>query len=51
MAPARSKRYLQRAVETPLSRQLIGGQISDHSRVTVDFKKGELAFEARATKM
>ena len=44
------KRYLQRAVETPLSRQLIGGQISDHSRVTVDFKKGELVFETKAAK-
>jgi ATP-dependent Clp protease ATP-binding subunit ClpB len=44
------KRFLQRALETPLSRQLISGEITDHSRVTVDFKKGELAFEAKAGK-
>ncbi|MBK9139461.1 MAG: ATP-dependent chaperone ClpB [Verrucomicrobia bacterium] len=42
------KRFLQRAIETPLSRQLISGEITDHCRVTVDFKKGELVFEAKA---
>ncbi len=41
------KRYLQRALETPLSRRLIGGDIPDHSRVTVEFKKGELVFDAK----
>jgi ATP-dependent Clp protease ATP-binding subunit ClpB len=40
------KRFLQRALETPLSRQLIAGDITDHARVTVDFKKGKLVFEA-----
>ncbi|MBV9489560.1 MAG: ATP-dependent chaperone ClpB [Verrucomicrobia bacterium] len=40
------KRFLQRHVETPLSRKLISGQISDKSRITVDFKSGELVFES-----
>lgn len=44
------KRFLQRALETPLSRQLISGEVTDHSRVTVDFKKGELIFETKAGK-
>ncbi|MBI5387838.1 MAG: ATP-dependent chaperone ClpB [Verrucomicrobia bacterium] len=44
------KRFLQRALETPLSRQLISGEITDHSRMTVEFKKGELVFEAKAGK-
>ncbi|WP_281984257.1 ATP-dependent chaperone ClpB [Azonexus hydrophilus] len=40
------KRFLQRHVETALSRKLLAGEIADHSRVTVDFKKGELVFAA-----
>ena len=40
------KRFLQRHVETALSRKLLGGEITDHSRVTVDFKNGELTFRA-----
>jgi len=44
------KRFLQRALENPLSRKLIAGEITDHSRVTVDFRKGELVFETKATK-
>jgi len=39
------KRYLQRQVETALSRKLLGGEIQDHQRVVVDFKKGALVFE------
>ncbi|MCP5521129.1 MAG: ATP-dependent chaperone ClpB [Verrucomicrobiales bacterium] len=39
------KRFLQRQVETALSRKLLAGDITDHSRVTVDFRDGELAFE------
>jgi ATP-dependent Clp protease ATP-binding subunit ClpB len=39
------RRFLQRAIETPLSRKLISGEIGDYTRVTVDFKKGELVFE------
>jgi ATP-dependent Clp protease ATP-binding subunit ClpB len=42
------KRFLQRALETPLSRQLISGQITDNTRVTVEFKKGELTFASKA---
>ena len=41
---------LQRAIETPLSRKLVAGEVTDHSRVTVEFKKGELVFEAKAAK-
>ncbi len=41
------KRYLQRQLETALSRKLLAGDITDHSRVTVDFKKGELVFESK----
>ena len=44
------KRFLQRAVETPLSRKLIAGEVADNSRVTVEFKKGELVFEAKPVK-
>ena len=42
------KRFLQRHLETALSRKLLSGDIRDHSRVTVDFKNGELAFAAKA---
>src|SRR5436190_924306 len=44
------KRFLQRQVETPLSRKILAGDITDHSRVTVDFKKGELVFETKVIK-
>jgi ATP-dependent Clp protease ATP-binding subunit ClpB len=44
------KRFLQRAIETPLSRQFISGAISDHSRLNVEFKQGELVFEAKTAK-
>ena len=44
------KRFLQRQRETALSRKLLAGDITDHSRVTVDFKKGELVFESKAIK-
>ena len=43
-------RFLQRQRETALSRKLLAGDITDHSRVTVDFEKGELVFEAKALK-
>ena len=39
------KRFLQRHVETPLSRRILSGEVTDHSRVTVGFTKGELSFE------
>jgi ATP-dependent Clp protease ATP-binding subunit ClpB len=40
------KRFLQRHLETALSRKILAGAIPENSRVTVDFKKGELSFEA-----
>ncbi len=40
------KRFLQRHLETALSRQILAGTIPENSRVTVDFKKGQLTFEA-----
>jgi ATP-dependent Clp protease ATP-binding subunit ClpB len=44
------KRFLQRQLETALSRKLLAGEITDRSRVTVDFKKSELVFESKALK-
>ncbi len=40
------KRFLQRHLETPLSRKLLAGDIRDHTRVKIDFKQGDLHFEA-----
>ena len=39
------KRFLQRHLETALSRQILAGTIPENSRVTVDLKKGQLTFE------
>jgi ATP-dependent Clp protease ATP-binding subunit ClpB len=44
------KRFLQRQVETALSRKLLAGDITDHSRVTVELKEGELVFSATPLK-
>ncbi len=44
------KRFLQRQVETALSRKLLAGEITDHSRVMVELKKGELTFTATPLK-
>jgi ATP-dependent Clp protease ATP-binding subunit ClpB len=44
------KRFLQRQVETALSRKLLAGEINDHSHVSVEMKKGELAFSAQPVK-
>jgi ATP-dependent Clp protease ATP-binding subunit ClpB len=41
------KRFLQREVETNLSRKLLKGEIPDGSHVTVDFKSGALTFTAK----
>ena len=38
------KRFLQRQVETPLSRRLIAAQIIDGDHVTVTWQAGELVF-------
>ncbi|GBD26305.1 Chaperone protein ClpB 1 [bacterium HR30] len=40
------KRLLQRELETALARQIVAGQIHDHSRVFVDYRNGQLTFEA-----
>ena len=40
------KRYLQKAVETRLSRMLVGGEISDGAAVVVDEAGGELVIRA-----
>ena len=40
------KRFLQRHLETALSRQILAGTIPEYSRVTVDIKKGQLSFES-----
>ncbi|MGO8677155.1 MAG: ATP-dependent chaperone ClpB [Limisphaerales bacterium] len=40
------KRYLQRQIETALSRKLLGGEITDNCRVLVDLKKGALVFDS-----
>jgi ATP-dependent Clp protease ATP-binding subunit ClpB len=44
------KRFLQRQVETALSRKLLAGEIQDHSRVTVEFQKGALVFSSAPLK-
>jgi ATP-dependent Clp protease ATP-binding subunit ClpB len=40
------KRLIQRELETKLSRALLKGEITDHSRVEVSANKGELEFKA-----
>src|ERR1700732_5268446 len=40
------KRFLQRHLETALSRQILAGTIAENSRVTVDVKKGQLKFDS-----
>jgi ATP-dependent Clp protease ATP-binding subunit ClpB len=40
------KRFLQRHLESALSRRILAGTIPENSRVTVDFKKGQLTFES-----
>jgi len=42
------KRFLQRHLETALARKILAGEVRDHSRVRVDFRKGELHFMADA---
>ena len=43
------KRFLQRHLETALSRKLIGGEIADNSHIEVGFKSGALTFEISAS--
>ena len=42
------KRIIQRELETKLSRALLKGEITDHSRVEVVADKGELEFKSEA---
>jgi ATP-dependent Clp protease ATP-binding subunit ClpB len=44
------KRFLQRHLETGLSRKLLAGEVKDHTRVTMDLKDGELTFTAKPLK-
>jgi ATP-dependent Clp protease ATP-binding subunit ClpB len=39
------KRFIQRALETPLARKLLAGEIADGRRVKVGLRQGELTFE------
>jgi ATP-dependent Clp protease ATP-binding subunit ClpB len=41
------KRYLQREVETGLSRKLLSGEITDNSSVEIGLKNGALAFHSK----
>jgi ATP-dependent Clp protease ATP-binding subunit ClpB len=38
------KRFLQRHLETALSRKILAGTIAENSRITVDLQKGQLTF-------
>jgi ATP-dependent Clp protease ATP-binding subunit ClpB len=44
------KRFLQRQLETALSRRILAGTIQEHSRVTVGVKKDQLTFETEPLK-
>ncbi|MBI5687919.1 MAG: ATP-dependent chaperone ClpB [Verrucomicrobia bacterium] len=41
------KRMIQRELETPLSKRLLAGEVSDGSRVRVDLKDGELTWSCQ----
>ena len=45
------KRYLQRCLETPLSRAIIAGEILDDSKVEVDVHGGSLIFRVNGKEM
>jgi ATP-dependent Clp protease ATP-binding subunit ClpB len=42
------KRAIQKEVETPLARKLVGGEISDGQKVTVDAKNGSVTLEVES---
>jgi len=44
------KRYLQKEIETGLSRQILSGSVEDGSKVTVDVKDGQLTFVSKTGK-
>ena len=41
------RRYLQRALETPLARKLISGEIADGARLLADVAEGQLVFRTQ----
>ncbi len=45
------KRFLQRHIETVLSRKILAGEIQDNGRVLVDLKGGELVFRVQRQAM
>ncbi len=44
------KRFLQRHLETALSRRLLNGDVGDNQHVVVDFKDGALTFDSQPLK-
>ncbi len=42
------KRFIQRELETKIGRQIISGELADHSLVTIELKDGELSVQASA---
>ncbi len=44
------KRAIQKEVETPLARMLVGGEIRDGKKVRLDFHKDQLTFEVESPK-
>lgn len=42
------KRAIQREVETPLARKLVGGEVKDGQRVKVDVRNGEMIIESES---
>lgn len=44
------KRFLQREVETALSRKMLQGEIPEHAGVTVDYRAGKLEFTTKLSK-
>jgi len=44
------KRFVQRAIESPLARKLIAGEIRENGRVLVDKKGNELVFKTQRLK-
>jgi len=42
------KRAIQKEIETPLARMLVGGEIRDGGKVRLDFRKDQLTFEVES---
>ena len=41
------KRFVQKNIETVLSRKIIAGEIKDYSKIKIEAKKGELVFNCK----